>query len=93
MHQIGRNISAYVEDILVKSSNMDKHLEDHEETLDTLKQYEMKVNLAKCSFGIKEGVFLGFYIGKKAIQGIPNPEKIQVVLDMTLPWKINEYNG
>lgn len=62
-NQIRQNIYAYVDDILVKSSNIEKHPEDLEVTLDKLKQYKMKLNLTKCSFGIKEGKFLEFYVG------------------------------
>lgn len=51
-HPIKRKVSAYVNDILVKSFKNDKHPKDLEETFNTLKQYGMKLNLAKCSFEI-----------------------------------------
>lgn len=88
LHQIGRNIFTYVDDILVKSSNIDKHPEDLEETFDAIKQYGMKLNSAKCSFGIKEDKFLGFYVGKQEIRS--NSKNIKVVLDMTPPHTIRE---
>ena len=86
--QIGRNVSAYVDDILVKSTSVEKHPEDLRETLRTLKKYGMKLNPSKCSFGIKEGKFLGFYVGQHGIK--PNPDKIQAILDMEAPRTIRE---
>lgn len=62
LHQTGRNVLTYVDDILVKYANIDKHPNNLEETFDTLKQYGMWFKVAKCSFGIKEEKFLGFYV-------------------------------
>jgi len=87
-NQIGQNIAAYVDDILVKSTTLKQHPEDLEETFVTLKQYGMRLNPSKCSFGIKEGKFLRFYVGKEGIK--PNLEKVQAVLDMKPPKMIRE---
>lgn len=38
LHQIGRNISSYVDDILVKSKNINGHHDDSKETFDMFKQ-------------------------------------------------------
>ena len=35
--QIGRNVEVYVDDMLVKSLDEEKHLDDLEETFDTLR--------------------------------------------------------
>lgn len=42
---------AYNDDIQVKSKNLNDHLDDVEETLDTMSQYGMRLNPSKCSFG------------------------------------------
>jgi len=78
----------YVDNILVKSSDINSHSQDLEETLETLKKFGMKINLAKRSFTIKEGKFLGVYVGQHGIR--PNPEKIQAILDMQSPHTIQE---
>ena len=59
--QIGRNMEMYVDDMLVKSKEL-THLDDLKETFTTLKQYQMKLNPAKCVFGIALGKFLGFMV-------------------------------
>ena len=50
--QIGRNMEIYVDDMLDKSPGTEEHLTDLAETFDTLQRYGMKLNLAKCAFGV-----------------------------------------
>ena len=47
-HQIGRNVEVYVDDMLVKSKDEANHLDDLKETFSTLRNYNMKLNPAKC---------------------------------------------
>ena len=51
-HQIGRNVQVYVDDVLVKSQREENHLDDLKETFDTLRFYNMKLNLSKSAFGV-----------------------------------------
>ena len=60
--QIGRNVKVYVDDMLVKSLDKEKHLDDLQETFDTLRRYNMKLNPSKYAFGILLGKFLGFMV-------------------------------
>ncbi|CAH1413246.1 unnamed protein product [Lactuca virosa] len=62
--QIGRNIEVYVDDMVIKSRNEETLLHDVEETLKTLAKAQMKLNPTKCTFGVKEGQFLGYQISK-----------------------------
>ena len=62
VHQIKRNVQVYVDDMLVKSVREDDHLNDLLETFDTLRTYNMKLDLSKCTFGITAGKFLGFMV-------------------------------
>ena len=60
--QIGRNVEVYVDDMLVKSKEEENHLDDLKETFNTLKQYNIKLNPAKCAFGVSFGKFLDFMV-------------------------------
>ena len=51
-NQIGRNVEVYINDMLVKTKDEDKHLDDLEETFRMLRQYRMKLNPSKCVFGV-----------------------------------------
>ena len=46
----------------MKSMNEKKHLDDLQETFDTLRQYNMKLNPSKCAFVVSLGKFLGFMV-------------------------------
>uniref|UniRef100_A0A2N9EYJ1 Uncharacterized protein n=1 Tax=Fagus sylvatica TaxID=28930 RepID=A0A2N9EYJ1_FAGSY len=82
-HQIGRNVEVYVDDMLVKTKDERKHLEDLKETFETLRRYRMKLNPNKCVFGVSSGKFLGFMVSQRGIEA--NPDKIKAVLEMTPP--------
>ena len=72
--QIRRNVEVYVDDMLVKSLDEKKHLDDLQETFDTLRRHQMKLNPNKCAFGVSSGKFLGFMVSQKGIEA--NPDKI-----------------
>ena len=60
--QIGHNIEVYLDDMLVKSLDKERRLDDLQETFETLRQYKMKLNSSKCTFGVSFGKFLGFMV-------------------------------
>ena len=60
--QIGRNIEAYVDEMLVKRKEEDHHLSDLRETFRTHRLYRIKLNPSKCAFGVSSGKFLSFMV-------------------------------
>ena len=87
-NQIGRNVEVYIDNMLVKTKDEANHLEDLEETFETLRQYRMKLNPSKCVFGVSSEKFLGFMVSQRGIEA--NPDKIKAVLEMTPPRTIKE---
>ncbi|GKD51118.1 reverse transcriptase domain-containing protein, partial [Tanacetum coccineum] len=63
--QIGRNLEAYVDDMVIKSKSERKMLADIAETFDNLKRINMKLNPKRCSFRVEEGKFLGYMVTSK----------------------------
>ena len=78
----------YVDDMLVKSLDEGKHLDDLQETFNTLRQYNMKLNLSNCTFGVSSGKFLKFMVSHRGIK--VNPDKIHAILNMEPPRNIKE---
>ena len=70
-HQLGRNIQVYVDDMLVKSVRENDHLSDLQETFNTLRSYNMKLNPSKCVFGVTAGKFLGFMVSQRGYRSQP----------------------
>ena len=77
-----------MDDMLVKSRREEDHLEDLRETFDTLRSYNMKLNLGKCAFKVTVGKFLGFMVSQRGIEA--NPDKIRVIMEMTPPRNVKE---
>jgi hypothetical protein len=81
--QIGRNIQAYVDDLIVKSANRDSHVSDLAETFANMRRAGLKLNPEKCVFGVTKRKFLGCLISAKRIEA--NPDKIRAIREMEEP--------
>ena len=81
-------MEVYVDDMLVKSLDEEKHLDDFQETFNMLRRYNMKLNPSKCFFGVLSSKFLGFMVSHRGIEA--NPYKIQAILNMEPPRNIKE---
>jgi hypothetical protein len=57
--QLGRNASAYVDDIVIMSEKEKDHIADLTETFDNMRRNGLKLNPEKCIFGIRKGQLLG----------------------------------
>ena len=80
MHQIGRNVQVYVDDMLVKSIREDDYLSDPQENFNTFRSYNMKLNPNKCVFRVTTGKFLRFMVSQKGIK--VNPKKMQAIMEL-----------
>ncbi|GJU98509.1 reverse transcriptase domain-containing protein [Tanacetum coccineum] len=76
--QIGRNLEVYVDDLVIKSRTEDEVVRDIKETFRTLRKINMKLNPRKCTFGVEEGMFLGYHINTNGIKVCP--DKVDAVL-------------
>lgn len=65
---IGRTVEVYIDDIVVKSKTQSEHTQHLEETFRLMRMYNMKLNPAKCVFGVSAGKFLGFMVTQRRIE-------------------------
>ncbi|GJV51563.1 reverse transcriptase domain-containing protein [Tanacetum coccineum] len=86
--QVGRNMEVYVDDLVIKSHTEEEMIRDINETFRTLRRINMKLNPKKCTFGAREGMFLGYMISPEGIK--PCPDKTEVVLQLPSPRTIKE---
>ncbi|CAL8161974.1 unnamed protein product [Prunus armeniaca] len=77
---LGQSIVVYVDDMLVKSHTTCQHVDRLNKVFAILRQYKMRLNPAKCVFGIELGKFLGFMVSQRGIEA--NPEKIRALIEM-----------
>ena len=81
--QIGRNVEAYIDDVVVKSKTTDNLIADLEETFANLKRYRWKLNPSKCIFGVPSSILLGYIVSARGIE--PNPDKVSAITNMKWP--------
>jgi Reverse transcriptase (RNA-dependent DNA polymerase). len=86
--QLGRNVKAYVNDIVVKSGKAFDHTSDLQEIFNNLRAVGMKLNPEKCVFSVRVGKLLGFLVSERGIEA--NPEKIDAIQQMKPPSSIRE---
>ena len=63
-------------------------IEDLEETFESLRKVNLRLNPEKCVFGVPSGKLLGFLISHRGIEA--NPEKIKAIEDMSPPQTLKE---
>jgi len=83
--QIGRNMEVYVNDMVVKSETFEQHLDDLAEIFSQLRLYSMRLNPAKCVFGVEGGKFLGFMLTHRGIKA--NPDKCEPIMRSSINLK------
>ena len=59
---ISRTVEVYIDDIGVKSKTQSEHAQHLVETFLLMRAYNMKLNSAKCAFGVNTGKFPGFMV-------------------------------
>jgi hypothetical protein len=62
--KIGRNMHAYVDDVVVKTKQSGTLLDDLKETFANLRRCRMKLNSEKCTFGMLAGQLLGYIVSQ-----------------------------
>jgi len=85
---IGRNVQAYVDDMVVTSQARGQHVSDLEELFAIITKYRLKLNPEKFVFGVEAGKFLGFLLTERGIE--KNLEKCVTILAMRSPASVKE---
>ncbi|CAL2266492.1 unnamed protein product [Prunus armeniaca] len=86
--QIGRTIEVYVDNMLVKAPKRADHLKNLTEGFSLLRQYRMKLNPSKCTFGVSSDQFLGYLVTQRGIEA--DPRQIKAILEMKSPSTVKE---
>jgi hypothetical protein len=86
--QIGRNMHAYMDDVVVKTKQSGTLLDDLKETFTNLRRYHMKLNPDKCNFGVPAGQHLGYIISEQGIEA--NPSKVKAIEALEPPTELRD---
>ena len=70
-------VCAYIDDVLIASRNMQKHIDHVRQVFGRLKQYGVVLNPSKCTFSQSEVIFLRHHISERGIS--PSPEIVKSI--------------
>ena len=65
---IGTLVEIYIDDVVIKSGDVTKHLTDLRKILECTRRHGLKMNPSKCAFGVSAGQFLGFMVHQRGIE-------------------------
>ena len=82
-NKIGRTVEVYIDDMMVKSKQEKRDIEDLQGVFEVLRQHKLRLNADKCAFGVGAGKFLGYLITSRGIE--VNPDQIEAVKRLKLP--------
>ena len=80
MHKV---VEVYVDDMIVKSRDRVDHLAALQRFFERNKQFRLRLNPKKCTFGVTSGKLLGHFVSERGLE--VDPENIRVILDMPAP--------
>ncbi|RYR19470.1 hypothetical protein Ahy_B03g064246 [Arachis hypogaea] len=84
----GNKLEVYIDDMLAKTESGEQLTGDLKVIMNTLRKHQMRLNPAKCAFGMEAGKFLGFMITQRGVEA--NPEKCRAILEMTSPKNLKD---
>ena len=86
-----KEIEVYVDDMIAKFGSEEEHLINLKKLFGRLRKFKLRLNPAKCTFGVKSGKLLGFIVSLKGIE--VDPEKVCAILEMPHPSTEKEVRG
>ncbi|RVW37750.1 Retrovirus-related Pol polyprotein from transposon 17.6 [Vitis vinifera] len=86
-----KDVEVYVDDMIVKSRDRADHLAALQRFFERIRQFRLRLNPKKCTFGVTSGKFLGHIVSEHGIE--VDPEKIRAILDMPAPRTEREIKG
>ena len=78
-----KDVEVYVDDMIVKSRDKENHLATLQRFFERIRQFRLRLNPKKCTFGVTSGKLLGHIVSERGIE--VDPEKIKAILDMPAP--------
>ncbi|WRX11667.1 G-patch domain - like 1 [Theobroma cacao] len=86
-----REVEVYVDDMIVKARKTEDHATNLERLFKMLRKFQLRLNPAKCTFGVTSGKLLGFIVSERGIE--VDLDKVQAIHDLPLPKTQKEVRG
>ena len=66
--QISKTVEVYIDNIVVKSKKLKEHIPNSAGVLEIIRHHKLRLNTAKCAFGVGSGKFRGYMITCRGIK-------------------------
>ena len=88
---IHKKIKVYVDEMIVKSLTEEEHLMHPPKLFERLRNFILRLNLNKCTFGVRSEKLLCFMVSEKGIK--VDPAKVKVIQEIPEPKTEKEVYG
>ena len=78
-----KEVEVYVDDMMVKSEQRERHFEALDKFLARLEKYNLRLKPKKCVFRVTSRKLLGHIVSERGIE--VDPDKIKVIQEMPVP--------
>ena len=72
-----------MDDMIARSQTEEEHLDHLQKLFERLKKCKLRLNLNKCTFGVRFGKLRGFIVSNKGIE--VDPAKVKEIQEMPEP--------
>ena len=81
LHDMMHNeVEVYVNNMIVKYKEREVHIVNLRKFFEGIKEYKMRLNPQKCTFGVTAGKLLGFLVSDRGME--VDPSKIKAILEI-----------
>lgn len=82
-HLIRKIVEVCIDDMVLKTKELQNHLADLKTVFDILKTYRLRLNASKCAFGVGSSKFVGYLVTRRGIKA--SPDQIKTIIDLKSP--------
>ncbi|XP_040960329.1 uncharacterized protein [Gossypium hirsutum] len=75
-----KELEVYVDNMIAKSKTEEEHVQVLKKLFMRLRKFQLKLNPAKCTFGVRSGKLLGFVVSARGIE--IDPDKVRVIQEL-----------
>ena len=77
---IHKEVEIYIDDMIAKSHKEEDHIVYLQKLFERLRKFKLRLNLNKCTFGVRSGKLLGFISSQCGIE--VDPDKVKSIQEM-----------
>ncbi|XP_050914774.1 uncharacterized protein LOC127129671 [Lathyrus oleraceus] len=88
---IHKEIEVYVDDMIAKLQTEEDHIVNLQKLFYHLRKFKLRLNPAKCTFGVRSGKLLGFIVSQRGLE--VDPDKVKDIQEIPSPRTEKEVRG